>query len=285
MNILAATDFSTRSNRALRQAGYLAQSDTARLHVVHVVDDDQPDDLIRSEKREAERVLTEQVAAMPELKGVACNPRVMTGDPFDGILRAAAEVKADLIVMGSHRKQLLLDIIVGTTIERVIRKGSLPVLMVNNEAQRRYENIVAPVDMSEASAHALKTALSIGVIGEKGATLLHAFDAPAKRAMSIAGSDQDSVDRYLAGERQRALDELAEFLLANGLSKVRWPVHFEAGMPMDIIPQAVAKMNADLLVMGTHGRSSLMRALIGSVTEEALRTLGVDILVVPRKKA
>jgi universal stress protein E len=138
MQILAATDFSTRSNRAIRQAGLLAQPLGARLLILHVVDDDQPDDLVRTEKREAERVLAEQVTSMPELQGVQVERRVVTGDPFDGILRVAADAQADLIVMGSHRKQLLLDIFVGTTIERVIRKGSFPVLMVNNAAQRKY---------------------------------------------------------------------------------------------------------------------------------------------------
>ena len=56
MNILAATDFSTRSNRALRQAGLLAQQAETRLHVLHVVDDDQPDEIVRMEKREAEQL-------------------------------------------------------------------------------------------------------------------------------------------------------------------------------------------------------------------------------------
>ena len=149
MQILAATDFSTRSNRALRQAGLLAQPANAQLHIVHVVDDDQPEELVRMETREAERVLNEQTGAMPELRGVPTRPMVVTGDPFEGILRTAADVNADLIVMGSHRKQLLLDIFIGTTIERVIRKGPFPVLMVNNEAQRRYEKVVAPVDMSD----------------------------------------------------------------------------------------------------------------------------------------
>src|SRR4029079_11526643 len=119
MQFLAATDFSTRSNRALRQAGLLAQPGRDRLLVVHVVDDDQPEELIRAEKREAELVLAEQMDSMPELRGVECRPMVVTGNPFDGILRVAADSRADLIVMGRHRKQLLLDIFVGTTIERV----------------------------------------------------------------------------------------------------------------------------------------------------------------------
>jgi len=282
MQILAATDFSTRSNRALRQAGLLAQPGNAQLHVVHVVDDDQPEKLIRMEKREAERVLVEQMNSMPELGGVQSRGMVVTGDPFDGILRAAARVGADVIVMGTHRKQLLLDIFIGTTIERVIRKGAFPVLMVNNEAQRKYENIVAPVDMSDASVLAIRTAQSLGLIGGKHATLLHGYWPVGK--MTTTGSDQAGIDSYGASERQRAMDELAKFLVANDLSREGWSLRLEEGGAMEVIVRAVSALKADLLVMGTHSRSALVKALIGSVTEEALRTLSVDILAVPPLK-
>jgi universal stress protein E len=284
MQILAATDFSTRSNRALRQAGLLTQPGNAQLHIVHVVDDDQPEELVRMEKREAERVLNEQTGSMPELTGVQTRPVVVTGDPFDGILKAAADVNADLIVMGSHRKQLLLDIFIGTTTERVIRKGSFPALMVNHEAQRRYENVVAPIDMSDASANALRVALLTGLISNKGATLLHAFLALAKGKMFVAGSDQASINKHVASERERARHELATFLVANDLKRTRWSLRVEEGGPMEIISRAVSEIRPDLLVMGTHGRSAFLKALIGSVTEEALRSLNVDILAVPPVK-
>jgi nucleotide-binding universal stress UspA family protein len=282
MRVLAATDFSTRSNRALRQAGFLTNTGESQLHLVHVVDDDQLAELVRMEKSEAERVLAEQIASMPELRKIQCIPTVVTGDPFDGILQTAEAVGADLIVMGSHRKQLLLDIFVGTTIERVIRKGRFPVLMVNNEAQRRYESVIAPVDMSDSSAHALRTALSTGLIGDSGATLLHAFLAVAKGRMF--GSDQASIDSYVASERQRVMDELATFLIDNDLVRDRWSLRVEEGGPMEIISRAVSDLRPDLLVMGTQGRSRLLKALIGSVTEEALRSLDVDILAVPPPK-
>jgi nucleotide-binding universal stress UspA family protein len=282
MQILAATDFSMRSSRALRQAGLLAQRGRARLHIVHVVDDDQLEELVRTEMREAGRVLAEQVGSMPELRGGECYPAIVAGDPFDGILRAAEEISADLIVMGSHRKQFLLDIFVGTTIERVIRRGSFPVLMVNNEAQGTYENVVAPIDLSDASADALRSALSTGLIGEKGATLLHAFLAPAK--IFVACSDQANIGSYVAREHQRAMDELAAFLVANDLKDRRWSLRLEEGAPMEVISRIVLEIRPDLLVMGTHGRSALIKALIGSVTEEALRSLSVDILAVPPGK-
>ena len=75
MQILAATDFSTRSHRALRRAGLLAQARGAELALVHVVDDDQPKDLVEIERREAERILAEQIGAMAELRGVKMPPR------------------------------------------------------------------------------------------------------------------------------------------------------------------------------------------------------------------
>lgn len=281
MQIVAATDFSTRSNRALRQAGLLAQPAEAQLHVLHVVDDDRPGELVHMERREAERLLAEQLDSMPELRGVRSRPMVVTGDPFDGILRAAAEVSADLIVMGSHRKQFLLDIFVGTTIERVIRRSAFPVLMVNNEAQRKYENVVAPVDMSDTSANAMRVALSTGLMSAERATILHAFLPMTKGKMFM---DQASIDSYVKSERQRALDELATFLVANDLTQGRWSLRVEEGAPMEIISRAVSEMRPDLLVMGTHGRSAVLKALIGSVTEEALRSLSVDILAVPPLK-
>src|SRR5262245_12325270 len=192
---------------------------------------------------------------MPELRGIQARPIVVTGDPFDGILRAAAENQADLVVMGSHRKQLLLDIFVGTTIERVIRRGSFPVLMVNHEAQRRYNKVIAPIDMSKASAHSLRVALSTGLIRDRRATLLHAFLAAGKGKMFVAGIDQASIDDYVVSERQNATDELVRFLVANDLGRERWSLWVEEGGPMQVISQAVEQMNPDLLVMGTHGRS------------------------------
>lgn len=279
MQILAATDFSTRSHRALRQAGLLAKRDGVNLHIVHVVDDDQPEQLIELEQREAERLLSEQISFMPELQGVRASSTVISGDPFDGILRVAAEINPDLIVMGSHRKQLLLDIFVGTTVERVIRKSSWPVLMVNHEAQRKYGLVVAAVDLTDASANALRAALSTNLV-EDGATLLHAFIADTGK-MFLAQADQESTDSYVASERQRAVDELIAFLVTNDLEHHRWSIRVEEGAPMDVIARTVSELNPDLLVMASGRRSMLLKTLLGSVTEEALRSLNVDILAVP----
>jgi nucleotide-binding universal stress UspA family protein len=185
--------------------------------------------------------------------------------------------------MGAHRKQLLRDIFVGTTIERVIRTGPFPVLMVNNEAQLRYKNVLAAVDMSEPSANALRVAGAVGVISGARPTLLHGF-LPMAKGRFIGEADDATIDGYVATERQRAMDELIAFLVDHGLSNQGWSLRLEEGGAGEVISRAVGEMHPDLVILGTHGRSGLLKVLLGSVTEQALRSLNVDILAVPPPK-
>jgi nucleotide-binding universal stress UspA family protein len=103
--------------------------------------------------------------------------------------------------------------------------------------------------------------------------------------MAVSDSNRASIDSYVAGERQRAMDEIATFLVAKNLKHIPWSFHLEDDTPMEAISRAVSQMRPDLLVMGTHGHSSLVKVLMGSVTEEALHSLNVDILAVPPVKA
>ncbi|MEY9411845.1 nucleotide-binding universal stress UspA family protein [Bradyrhizobium ottawaense] len=154
-------------------------------------------------------------------------------------------------------------------------------LMVNNEAQRRYERVLVPVDMSETSAEAIRIGLSTGLLEQGGATLLHAFSPMAKTRLISSGASSAVITGYVESERHRAMEELTSFLVTNEFGTRRWSLRVGEGGPMQIITRAVEEKRPDMLVMGTHGRSGLLRALIGSVTEEVLRSLNVDVLVVP----
>jgi len=280
-NIVAATDFSTRSQRALRRAGRIAQQTDAELTLIHVVDDDQPQSWIEMERRESNKFLNEQMGSLAELRGVRCRVVVTLGEAFDGILRTAKEASADLIVMGSHRKELLRDVFVGTTIERVIRTGPYPVLMVNTDLEHPYRYIVAGVDMSEPSAHAIRTARELELIDDANLTVVHAFVAPGRGKLYVANATKEQIDEYVASEQQQANLELSEFLAAHEVGGARWSYHLEEGEAFKVISRVVKERCPDLVVIGTHGRSGIMKMLIGSVAEEALRSLDVDILAVP----
>lgn len=281
MHVLAATDFSIRSQRALRRAGILARDSGAELTLVHVVDDDRPPDLVALERREADRIIREQIAGIAELRGLSPRALVVEGDPFDGILSAAASTRADLVVMGAHRKQILRDIFIGTTIERVIRTGPFPVLMVNKEVDRPYQIGLAAVDMSDPSANAIRTGMALGLTGDTQLALVHAFQPLAKGKLSYAGLSRDTIDGYVADERERATKELIAFLETNGFNDHGQSMRIEEGAPFGVISMAVEQMKPDILIIGTHGRSGLAKAFLGSVAEEVLRSLDIDILAVP----
>ena len=153
--------------------------------------------------------------------------------------------------------------------------------MVNNEAQRNYKRVLAPVDMTEAAANAIRVALATGLMREESATILHAFSPIGKSRMITAGAHPTTINEYVRGENDRTLSELTEFLVSSDLGSKRWSLRAEEGSPMQVISTTVSRTRPDLLVMGTHNRSGLSRALNGSVTEEALRFLKVDILAVP----
>ena len=73
MQILVATDFSTRSQRALRRAGLLARERRAKLTLVHVLEDDHPRTLVGLERRGASKFLNDQINSLRELRGVRCS--------------------------------------------------------------------------------------------------------------------------------------------------------------------------------------------------------------------
>src|SRR5688500_3176685 len=113
-----------------------------------------------------------------------------------------------------------------------------PVLMVNNEAQRKYKSVVAPVDMSDASANALRTALSTGLINGNGATLLHALLRSAKGKCSLLTRTERASTATLRATARRPWTDWRSFLVANDFNHRRWSLRLEEGGPMEVISRA-----------------------------------------------
>jgi nucleotide-binding universal stress UspA family protein len=129
--IIVATDFSTRSDRALRRGSILAKSTQGSMTLVHVVDDDQPRELVELESGEARKLLAAQAEAHRSIDGIDTSSFVALGDPFQAINKFAEDYDGDLVILGPHRRQILNDVFVGTTAEHTVRNSSLPVLMAN----------------------------------------------------------------------------------------------------------------------------------------------------------
>lgn len=281
--ILAATDFSARATPAICRAGMLAEELSAAVILCHVVDDDQPDTLLTLEAEEAQRLLAQLRNGFPEPARGQAIASVVKGDPFDGILNAARDSGAELIVIGSHRRRLLRDVFFGTTAERIMRCGSLPVLMVNRPPVSRYRRIIVAVDLSDTSSRALSAAKDLGLFYGARVFVLHAFDAMLTMLAS-ASLGEEKIQAYLNDTTRQTRQEVGAFLAAIDLQGVSTTVIVREGAPVPALKDAVKDLSADLVVLGTRGRTGgLASKVLGSVAEEAIRELDVDVLAVPPK--
>jgi nucleotide-binding universal stress UspA family protein len=283
--IMLATDFSERSDRALRRAILMAKEIDAGLVLLHVVDDDRPRRIVERDRVDAEALLQELAATVRSVDGVACEARVMLADPFAGILQAVAEGEPDLLVIGSHRRRLLRDVFVGTTAERTIRAVTTPVLMVNAPPVGPYRHILLTTDLSEGSRETLQVMGRLKFGAHAARTVLHVYAAPALRlAMAHSLSNEDQED-YLHHERAAALQSLAELMAACGAGDAAAIARHDGTTVANEILTAAAELKADLVVVSTHAKTSLARMFLGSVTEQVLRTSPLDVLAVPPELA
>jgi universal stress protein E len=281
-HILVATDLSHRSEAALQRSAGLAGLFGATLTILHVVEHDQPQAYVERELEQAREGLAAAGRRLRDAVGSEIDVRALAGDPFEMIGDQALKSGADLIVLGSHRKRLLRDLFAGTTAERVIWRGTHPVLMVKRAPAGAYRRVGIATDCSEPSAVALKAAATLGLLSEVEIDVVHAR-VPFAKTMLAAHANQDAVHDHVVAEMQNARSELEQFLAGSGRSDLASHLHIREGEPMDVLRAFIAEREPDLLVMGTHGRSGIGRMLLGSVADEALRTLDTDILAVPQK--
>jgi len=278
-SLLAASDLSSRSEPAVWRALQLARISGARLGVLHVVEDDQPEARMHDEMRSAEAFLQAQVGTFGE--AIDCEVFTRAGDAFQVISDEAHARASDLIVLGAHRRQVLKDVFVGTTIERVTRTARRPVLMANGTTGERWKKVFIAIDMSETSAEAARTAHALGLLDGADVSFVHAYAPITRQMMTYAGIPLERVQEESAREFQAARREVARFIQALELQDLSYNARIVEGLGAGAIAGVVEQGEADLLVIGTRGLSGVKRLFLGSVAQDLMSSLKTDILAVP----
>ncbi|MDE4914587.1 universal stress protein [Methylobacterium sp. 092160098-2] len=278
MRILVATDFSPRSQRAVRRAGILAAQSGGKVILMHVVVGPNSQETSQ-DIREAQRMTVEQVAVVPELFRIPCEPLVVRGCPSAEIPDAAAARDIDLIVVGASHRAPTRDS--GRTLRNLIRSAPCPILVARRFAASPYARILIPVDLSDASARALRSAGSLKLVDGAHVTVLHAFEAPGKSKLSGFAVARDQIDSYVEGCRSKSAEDVEALLASVGLAGRGWSRWMEEGSAQEAIARLAGRLPADLVVIGTHARTGFRKALLGSVTEHVLSTGGADVMVIP----
>ena len=143
-----------------------------------------------------------------------------------------------------------------------------------------FKNVLCAIDLSDASGRTLTYAAAVARGYTARLTVLHV--APTFDAIQVrAGALGDAIDIVQPMPREQVLDELRKTLAASKIAADAATLAAVAGEPVATIVDQALSIPADLLVMGTHGRSGFDRLLLGSVTEKVLHKAPCPILTVP----
>lgn len=279
--IAVATDFSERSDRAMRRATLLARQHDAHLRLFHVVDNEQPAHLVDDERTRARALLDRMAETMRTVDGVSCDALLFQSAPFAGIVKASEEIAPDLLVIGPHRRQPLKDAFSGTTAERAMRAIRCPTLIANGLPAGHYRHILQTTDLSDASRDALQRFATLGLERGLRSAMLHIFEVPALRLARMDTPLPKERDFLVQEARNAVAQELSGFLLAAGLAGMRTILRPNQSTVPHEVAQAADEEAADLIVISTRGRGGISKFVLGSVAEQILATARLDILAIP----
>ena len=145
-----------------------------------------------------------------------------------------------------------------------------------------FKRILCPVDFSDTSTHALETAIELAKQLNAEVHLVHVYQYPA---FSMPEADLATpIDLSLQDDYARRLKQQLE-ALSNKHSDTDLDIGstLTEGIPYVEIVETANEINADLIIIGTHGRTGLSHMLLGSVAERVVRSSTVPVLSVPDK--
>lgn len=287
-SLLIAIDFTAASDRIIGRLTRLPLAEGATITLAHVV----PVGLHPGEQHNAEldarKALSDEVRHIAELlpKSIRIRSVIKTGNAAYEITQIAKRQAADLVVMGRSSGRVLRDTFLGSTAERVIRTGKLPVLTVRLAPRTAYRRPAIAVDLDETLPGIFTWLLRILPPPRPPVEVIHALNSPYE-SLAYSRLPDEAVTARRIQLRQSALREL-ESTLTTAITKkgvpakdVPWRFHVQYGSPRTVVTKAIKHGNTDILVLGTHGYSGLAHLFIGSIAGNLLREAGCDVLVVP----
>jgi len=289
--LFVAVDFSPPSDKALREAHARATSTGAQLAVCHIVPNElRSNQLFPQNERSAalrfpqemKRIGEAAAARVSEITGRAEGEYELIlddGTPQAAILNRAEEWLADLIIVGSHGETSAADVLLGSVTSSVIRHAHCPVLVVRPGKQTG--QIVAGTDFSDPALPALRAAASEVVRTGARLTVVHSLDlvwsVASYPAMAFGGTPFNVSPEEIAKLNIAATERLEESI--QQLKITAEPVVTTGAAGVAIL-EIASERQADLIVVGTVGRTGLRRALLGSVAETVVKQAKCSVLVV-----
>jgi nucleotide-binding universal stress UspA family protein len=202
---------------------------------------------------------------------------ICEGEPPEVIVDMAREKKADLIALGTYGRKGFKRLLMGSVTSQVIMNSPCDVLVVTKECTRctgRYSSLLVPFDGSESSKKALVRACELSTLDGGEITVLYVI--PRYEEM-MDFFKTETITKSLFQEAEKILEGAKK--IAAGLG-VQIKAVVQEGHAGDKIVELSDKFRNDLIVMGTHGWSSMDKAIMGSTAERIIAYAARPILIV-----
>lgn len=276
--ILVAFDVSEPGANALRQAFRLANDEKCWITVVSVIPPYEGDLAMTGLANLGEAMQKPCEDALAEAKRIAEAERALiktvceTGPIHERIIDVAEEENCDLIVLGRTGRRGLGRALIGSVAARVIGFSRRDVMVVPPGARIGWERLLLATDGSRYSAAAGERAIDFAKSYGGEIQAVSVVDIPPETFAEA----MNAVEK-LTAKAKEFVEDVKKAAQARGVKATGFVGEGEA---YQVITSLAEKERADVIVMGSHGRTGLRRLLMGSVAERAIGHASCPVLVV-----
>jgi nucleotide-binding universal stress UspA family protein len=268
-NIIVPIDFSIQSENALKVAASLAKKHGSKIFALHMLELNQayltstegfhPEQTVflmkMAEKRFAEFL------DKPFLKDISVKPVIKHFKVFSEVNEVAEANNADIIIMGSHGTDGLMEIFVGSNTEKVVRNAEVPVLVIKHEIKDfKPKTMVFACDLKEENISAYQRAKYIA--NQFGVELHIVY-------INTPG------DNFLSTEDIKIKIEKFSSLVGSEFINVK--IYNDYTVELGVLNYAENE-NIDLIGMPTHGRKGISHFFMGSIGEDVANHANIPVV-------
>ncbi len=276
--ILVAIDGSLTSLHALEESFKLAQNEGSWLTVVSVIPSYTGDldlvaigDVMASMRKPCDEAL-KKAEELAQKHKVMIKTVCDEGEPYERIIDLAQAENSDLIVLGRRGLRRLERVLVGSVTARVIGYSPVDVLVIPRDTTVGFKNVLIATDGSRYSSSAEKKAIDFAVSYGGALTVISVVDVPSELYAESPGTVDELIKKAKTYVERVKKDAESSGIKVETLVK--------EGEAYRVITDTARELSADIIVMGSHGRTGLRRLLMGSVTEKVIGYTPCPVLVV-----
>ncbi len=296
--MLLAVDGNYDRQAFISEAVTLAKDSGGQITLLSVVDAPPESHETSTESSELQQWIAEDnlqqmqdIASEFANRGIKVAIKQSTGKRYQEIIREVIKDDYDLVMKPAEGRATFKSIFFGSTDMQLFRMCPCPMWAFKPTHNTELRKVMVAVDLLEHDEEKLILADTVLQWGKYVAELvnaelhvMHVWSLYGEATLRSRSVLSDRIDQLVQDEENKKHQLLNESLIKSGLSQEKIKLHFRKGEARKLIPEVASAIKADLLVMGTVGRSGIPGFFIGNTADSVLRQVDCSVLAIKPEK-